>query len=238
MSENIVIVNSDTTLDPSLYSTYLVDATPGNITITLPLITADGTTFNIKRIDGVINTVTIVGTSGQTIDSSVSLSLSPGSNFRVTSLNDVWYTSLWNLYPGSLAEADFYAVSPPDDTASISAGNPVPFPNDGVIFGNISRASTSSFTLGDTGTYRIRFQTTVNSAAQLGIELNGVLLANTVVGTNLIGGPISGDSLVSTTAGSTIRIVYPAGNLLPISIAQNAGGVSASSSHLVITKVR
>lgn len=126
--------------------------------------------MKIKRVDGSSNTVTVIGTAGQTIDSNVSVALTNGSNFQLSSLNNNWHSSLWNLHPGSLAEANFYALSPPDNAVAITAGNPVSFPNDGIIFGNITRASVSSFTLGDTGVYRIQFQTTVDSSAQLGIE--------------------------------------------------------------------
>lgn len=84
-------VTSDTTLGTS-YHIYLVDATSGSITLTLPSITADGTNFRIKRIDtSLTNTVTVQGTGGQQIDSQASITMDTGTNIILAAFNSAWY---------------------------------------------------------------------------------------------------------------------------------------------------
>jgi hypothetical protein len=65
---NVRTVTVNTTLD-DFYETVLVDATGGNVTITLPLAAASPfRKYNIKKIDATANTVTITGSGGETID--------------------------------------------------------------------------------------------------------------------------------------------------------------------------
>ena len=69
---------------------------------------------------------------------------------------------------GLLNYADFYALMPPDNTATVAPGTDVSFPRDGSIGGtNIYRTSASSFNLGLIGTYQILFQVSVDEAGQL-----------------------------------------------------------------------
>jgi hypothetical protein len=61
---SIAVATSNTTLD-STFSTVLVDAISGNVTVTIPTATTNytagkGRKFNVKRIDGTGNTVTII----------------------------------------------------------------------------------------------------------------------------------------------------------------------------------
>jgi hypothetical protein len=82
----ITTVTSNTTLGSQ--RDVLVDATSGNITITLPLASSNsGRQYRIKKIDSSSNTVTIARTSSDTIDGATSqvissqwVSLSPRSN--------------------------------------------------------------------------------------------------------------------------------------------------------------
>jgi hypothetical protein len=82
----ILIVNSNTTLDPA-FKDYSVDASASNITITLPLITGEGTCYTISRSDSVSsNTLTLVPSGGQTIDSQ--------SLYRIRTFNAVTIIAL------------------------------------------------------------------------------------------------------------------------------------------------
>lgn len=77
-SSSIELVNSDITLD-RLNNVYLVDASGGDITITLPKITADGIYFKLIRIDDSEGNqptiVTIQGNAGETINGETTLNL-------------------------------------------------------------------------------------------------------------------------------------------------------------------
>ena len=84
---------------------------------------------------------------------------------------------------GVLNYADFYALMPPDNSATIAPGTDVSFPQDGPNNGaGISRTGDSSFNLAEIGTYQILFQVSVSEAGQLLLTLNGNDLEYTVVG--------------------------------------------------------
>ena len=59
---------------------------------------------------------------------------------------------------GLLSYADFYALIPPDNSATVSPGTDVSFPQNGPIANtNIGRLGPSSFNLAPIGTYQILF---------------------------------------------------------------------------------
>lgn len=62
-----LIVSGDVTLDGS-YRTVLVDASGGNLTITLPSVASGSYEFRIKKTDATGFTVTIDGVGSETID--------------------------------------------------------------------------------------------------------------------------------------------------------------------------
>ena len=75
---------------------------------------------------------------------------------------------------GVLGYADFYALMPPDNAATVAPGTDVSFPQNGPIANtNIGRLGPSSFNLGPIGTYQILFQVSVTEAGQLILTLNG-----------------------------------------------------------------
>lgn len=86
--------------------------------------------------------------------------------------------------PGNaLAFADFYALMPNDNAASITPGSDVSFPQDGPNSGDsISRLGPSSFRLGEIGTYQVFFQVSIGEAGQLILNLNGEDLYYTLSG--------------------------------------------------------
>lgn len=108
----------------------------------------------------------------------------------------------------------------------------------GLVVGNnnITRLTAATFQLGPAGIYQVFFQVSVTEAGQLQISLNGVAIANSVVGRNTGTSQIVGMSLIRTTSlNNVLSIINPLGNTPALTITPNAGGASAVSAHLVIT---
>jgi hypothetical protein len=140
---------------------------------------------------------------------------------------------------GTTASAEYYALMPGDNAATVGAGVPVQFPQDGPQTGSASaRLSTSSFLLSDVGTYEIEFQVSVDEAGQLELVLNGVALAYTVVGRATGTSQLVGQALVTTTtADSVLQLENPVGASTALTITPLAGGSSPVSATLIITLV-
>lgn len=140
---------------------------------------------------------------------------------------------------GELNYADFYALMPPDNTATVAPGTDVSFPQDGSNSGgDISRTGPDSFNLTQIGTYHILFEVSVIEAGQLILTLNGEDLIYTVVGRATGASQIAGMSIVATTAVNSILTVRnPAGNAAALTITPLAGGSRPVSAHLVITQI-
>jgi len=141
---------------------------------------------------------------------------------------------------GLLGYADFYALMPPDNAATVASGTDVSFPQDGPNSGTgISRINASSFNLGEIGTYHILFKVSVSEAGQLMLNLNGDTLSYTTVGRATGTSQIVGMSIVETTVINLILTVRnPAGNSTALTITPNAGGNEAVSAHLVILQIQ
>jgi hypothetical protein len=73
--------------------TVLVNATSGNITITLPTAASNGNFYAVKKVDSSSNTVTINTTSSQTIDGGTSAVL----KIQYASITVVSDGSNWNI---------------------------------------------------------------------------------------------------------------------------------------------
>ncbi len=69
--------------------------------------------------------------------------------------------------PATSDYAEFFALMPPDNAATVAPGDPVSFPQDGPTDGTITRVNGSSFTLADVGTYQVTFQVSVNEAGAI-----------------------------------------------------------------------
>ena len=141
---------------------------------------------------------------------------------------------------GVLSYADFYALMPPDNSATVAPGTDVSFPQNGPIANtNIGRLGPSSFNLGVIGTYQILFQVSVTEAGQLILTLNGQDLEYTVAGRATGTSQIVGMAVVTTTAVNSILTVRnPAGNAAALTITPLAGGTRPVSAHLVITQIQ
>lgn len=141
---------------------------------------------------------------------------------------------------GILGFADFYALMPPDNAATVAPGTDVSFPQDGPNSGTgIMRSGASSFTLSEIGTYQVLFQVSITEAGQLLLTLNGEDLAYTVVGRAGGTTQIVGVALVETTViNSILTVRNPAGNAAALTITPVSGGTRSVSAHLVITRIQ
>ncbi|MEO6928121.1 MAG: hypothetical protein ABI190_03055 [Casimicrobiaceae bacterium] len=144
---------------------------------------------------------------------------------------------------GGIADfADFYALMPPDNAATVSAGGDVQFPQDGPNSGTITRVSASQFLLPSIGVYQVMFQVSVVEAGQLVLALDSgagaIEVASTVVGRPSGTTQLVGMSLLQTTVVNTLLSVRnPTGAISALTINADAGGNAPVSAHLVITRL-
>ena len=141
---------------------------------------------------------------------------------------------------GVLNYADFFALMPPDNAATVAPGTDVSFPQDGPNSGSdIARLGPDSFNLAQIGTYQVLFQVSVTEAGQLILTLNGEDLAYTVAGRAAGTTQIVGMALVETTAiNSVLTVRNPEGTAAALTITPLAGGTRPVSAHLVITQIQ
>uniref|UniRef100_UPI0011402453 collagen-like triple helix repeat-containing protein n=1 Tax=Brevibacillus laterosporus TaxID=1465 RepID=UPI0011402453 len=140
---------------------------------------------------------------------------------------------------GILSFADFFALMPPDNAATVAPGTDVSFPQNGPTSGTtIARTGPSIFNLTAIGIYEVLFQVSVTEPGQLILTLNGADLAYTVVGRATGTSQIVGMALVQTTViNSILTVRNPAGNATALTITPIAGGTRPVSAHLVITQI-
>lgn len=134
--------------------------------------------------------------------------------------------------------AEFFALAPPDNAATVAPGTDVSFPQDGPSSGTIVRTGPSTFTLPDIGVYRVSFSVPVSEAGQLIVTLDGADLAYTVVGRATGTTAITGESLVETTSvNSLLTVRNPAGNAAALTITPLAGGTRPSAATLIVEQL-
>ena len=144
---------------------------------------------------------------------------------------------------GVLAAADFFALMPGDNAATVAPGAAVDFPQDGpAVGGGITRDDVDEFILEEIGIYQVLFQVSVDEAGQLVLALDSgagfIELAYTVVGRATGTSQIVGVALVETTvANSILEVRNPADNATALTITPVAGGTEPVSAHLVITRI-
>ena len=136
--------------------------------------------------------------------------------------------------------ADFYALMPNDNAATIAPGTDVSFPQDGPNSSDtITRNGTDSFALNEIGTYLVMFQVGITEAGQLVLTLNDEELPYTVVGRATGTEQIVQTAIVNTTVATSILTVRnPASAAAAITVTPNAGGPEAVSAHLVIIQLQ
>jgi hypothetical protein len=138
---------------------------------------------------------------------------------------------------GVIAFTSFYALMPGDNAATIAAGAPILFPQDGPTTGAATRLTSSTFTIATTGSYRIGVQVSVAEAGQIQLAVGGTGIATTVVGR---AGPTTQlviDTIVSLNVGDVLSVINPPGNATSLTITPIAGGTHAVSATLSIEQV-
>lgn len=139
---------------------------------------------------------------------------------------------------GIVEFADFFALMPPDNAATVAPGTDVSFPQDGPLSGSIFRTGPSTFNLSSIGSYDVSFQVSVDEAGQLILTLNGADLAYTLVGRATGTSQIVGLSIITTTVVNSILTVRnPSGNSTALTITPLAGGTRPVSAHLKILRL-
>ena len=135
--------------------------------------------------------------------------------------------------------ADFYALMPGDNSATVALGADVEFPQNGPTLGiDIVRISPSTFNLVSIGTYQILFQVSINEPGQLVVALNGVEQVYTTVGRATGTCQLVGICFIATVTPNTIlSIRNPIANTAALTITPLAGGASPVSAHLVLTRM-
>jgi hypothetical protein len=142
--------------------------------------------------------------------------------------------------PGTpaLAEfADFFALMPPDNAATVAPDGDVQFPQDGPTSGTIARLNAAEFNLPSIGTYRVTFSVSINEPAQLGLVLNGTPLAYTVFGRATGTSPVAGTVLITTTTLNSVLTLRSLSSY-SLTVTPLAGGTEPVSAHLVIERLQ
>ena len=140
---------------------------------------------------------------------------------------------------GVFSGADFFALMPGDNSATIAPGSDVQFPQNGPTFGlDVNRLTASTFSLLSIGIYQVSFQVSITESGQLCAVLNAGQNATTVVGRATGTSQIVGLFLIQTIVPNTIlSIRNPLGEAGALSITPIAGGTNPVSAHLLITRV-
>ncbi|GAB3523520.1 hypothetical protein GCM10027442_49970 [Emticicia fontis] len=150
-----------------------------------------------------------------------------------------WNGTKWLILGNTVAFAEFHAIMPPDNSATIAAGAAINFPQNGPTNGIITRINENQFTIPDVGTYSVDWQVSVSEAGQLVLKLNAVELASTVVGRAIGTSQITGHTLITTTeTNSILSVLNPTGNPAALTLTPIAGGTHGVSATLVITRLQ
>lgn len=139
--------------------------------------------------------------------------------------------------------ADFFALMPGDNAATVAPGTAVQFPQDGESSGSgaIVRTGPSTFQLSEIGIYQVFFQVSVSEAGQLVLALDPgtgfVEIPSTVVGRATGTSQIVGTALVRTSSpNSALEVHNPNGEVIALTVTPLAGGTNPVSAHLIITR--
>ena len=216
----------------------LVNSAGNSVTISLPS-TVTNNTIVLPGTLGTQGALLYIGS----VTSSVGTTtwLNAGTNGYVLSLSGgvpVWTDPSIITTGSAFSFADFYALMPGDNAATIAVGAAVLFPQDGPSSG-ISRSNNSQFKLPNIGTYEVFFQVSVDEAGQLMLRIDGVELAHSVVGRATGTNQLTGMCLVTTTAtNSILEVINPSGNTTALTITPIAGGTHSVSAHLVVKQIK
>lgn len=136
--------------------------------------------------------------------------------------------------------ANFFALMPPDNAATVAVGAPVLFPQNGPTGGLAppTRLTAGTFNLPAVGSYEISWQGSINEPGQLQLAIGGVGLPSTVVGRATGTNQIVGSTMITTVApNSVLSVINPAGNAAALTMTPIAGGTHAVSATLSIKQL-
>ncbi len=142
---------------------------------------------------------------------------------------------------GILGFAEFYAMMPGDNAATVAVGASVDFPQNGPssVSGTITRLSSDQFQLSDIGTYMVSWQVSISEPGQLVLALNSLEIPYTTVGRATGTSQITGNSLITTTTlNSVLSVNNPVSNVTALTVTPMAGGANPVSASLVITRIQ
>lgn len=137
---------------------------------------------------------------------------------------------------------EFYALMPSNNVATIAAGSPVGFPQNGPTSGHVTRSTVtpvSQFVLPEIGTYSINWQVSIAEPGQLVLKVNGVEDARTVVGRATGTSQIVGNTLLTTsTINTVVSVNNPSGNPIALTVSPISGGTHAVSASIIIKRLQ
>ena len=135
----------------------------------------------------------------------------------------------------------FFALMPPDNSATIAPATAVEFPQDGAANG-IYRSSASAFILPLVGVYEVSWQVSIGEPGQLVLGLDSgsgaVELPDTLAGRATGASQIVNRVLITTSSPNALLSVRnPTGNSVALTPTPVAGGNQAVSASLVIKQL-
>jgi hypothetical protein len=136
--------------------------------------------------------------------------------------------------------ANFFALMPGDNAATIAVGAAIQFPQTGPTAGVSppTRVSASTFNLPNVGIYEVTWQASITEAGQLQLSLAGVGLPNTVVGRATGTNQIFGSTIINNLApNQVLSVINPPGNSTALTMTVIAGGTHSVSATLSIKQL-
>lgn len=140
---------------------------------------------------------------------------------------------------GGIAEfANFFALMPGDNAATVAIGGDVDFPQDGPTSGGgITRLGVDSFNLATPGVYEVDWQVSVTEPGQLALTLNGLAIDATRVGRATGTSQLVGLTLITVTVPNSVLTVRNSISAAALTITPIAGGQGAVSATLTIKRL-
>lgn len=201
---------------------------------------SDGGLFTgVSNTTGNLITVTGAGTTLGFFLSAANLVSGAGGNTLGVNAGGLFVPAI-----ASSSFAEFFALMPNDNSATIAQNAPMFFPQLGPASsdGAITKLTNGTFQLASAGTYEVFFQVSVTEPGQLQLRITDggaptVLPRSTVgraTGTSQIVGKVF---VVTANPNAVLSVINPAGNSTALTITPTAGGASAVSATLGIRRM-
>ena len=86
------------------------------------------------------------------------------------------------------------------------------------------------------GAYHVTWQVPINEPAQLGITVDGIVVASTITGRATGTVQLTGTAIVRITSAGSLLGLRNVGDVA-FTVSSNAGGISQTTSHMVVVRV-